>query len=148
MRLHLKGQCQRPYVVACLILCFLLSLAMSVRAQIAVIVSDQYHVIDEYKLTMPGNTLVPLTFAIGDLRQGDVASLAMKSSDDQATFVVDLVHSADYPGYVKDRQKPFNRADRPCTPRISASSLGSGAKWAVSSRPDRRLDVGHCRSAT
>ena len=112
MRLHLKGQCQRSHVVASLTLCFLLCLAMSVRAQIAVIVSDQYHVIDEYKLPMPGNTLVPLTFAIGDLRQGDVVSLAMKSSDDQATFVVNLVHRADYQGYVKDRQKPFNRADR------------------------------------
>lgn len=112
MNLYLTGACRRSCAVACLTLCCLMYLAISVRAQIAVDVSDQYHIIDEYKLTMPGNTLVPLTLSIGDLRQGDVVSLAMKSSRDNATFVVDLLPDADYAGYVAARQKPFNRVDR------------------------------------
>jgi Putative metallopeptidase len=109
---YIGASSHRRYKVAWPIFCFLLCLTTSVRAQITVNVSDQYHVIDDYKLTVPGNALVPLALSIGDLRAGDVVSLTMKSSRDDTTFVVDLIPSVDYSGYVAARQKWFNNADR------------------------------------
>lgn len=112
MTTHREAFPQKLHTTVWLILCCLLCLTTAARAQIAVGVSDQYQVIDQHNLTIPGNTMVPLQLSIGELQEGDVVWLAMKSSSGSAAFVVDLIPSEDYRGYVEARQKLFNNVDR------------------------------------